>query len=130
MATPTSTLHHFEKRVQNIVSEYEKLLPTHPVKPSVVRDIGQEYEDKKTLGQRAADGIASTLGSWRFLIIQSIILFLWILLNVVYAMAPFTVTLGGLHVNVPAWDKYPFILLNLMLSFQAAYATPVLSNTY
>ena len=63
-----------------------------------------------TIGQRVADAVASTMGSWRFIIIQSTILFFWILLNV-------TAFIRG-------WDPYPFILLNLALSFQAAYAAP------
>jgi len=65
-----------------------------------------------TEGQKAADRIAQVVGSWRFLIIQSIILFFWLVLNVAAWMQ---------H-----WDPYPFILLNLTLSFQAAYATPII----
>jgi uncharacterized membrane protein len=67
---------------------------------------------RATRGQRAADAVAATMGSWRFLIAQSVILGGWVLLNAVA---------WGKH-----WDPYPFILLNLMLSFQAAYAAPVL----
>ena len=50
------------------------------------------------------------MGSWRFIIIQSIILLIWIILNIT--------------AYVQQWDPYPFILLNLALSFQAAYAAP------
>ena len=63
-----------------------------------------------TAGQRIADIVAATMGSWRFIIIQSTILLLWIALNVT--------------AYVQRWDPYPFILLNLALSFQAAYAAP------
>jgi uncharacterized membrane protein len=63
-----------------------------------------------TLGQRIADAVAATMGSWRFIIIQSTVLFAWIVLNVT--------------AYVQRWDPYPFILLNLALSFQAAYAAP------
>jgi uncharacterized membrane protein len=63
-----------------------------------------------TTGQRIADTVASTMGSWRFIIIQSTILLLWIVLNVT--------------AYIQRWDPYPFILLNLALSFQAAYAAP------
>jgi len=63
-----------------------------------------------TAGQRIADAVATTMGSWRFIIIQSTILLLWIALNVT--------------AYVQRWDPYPFILLNLALSFQAAYAAP------
>jgi uncharacterized membrane protein len=63
-----------------------------------------------TLGQRIADTVAANMGSWRFIIIQSGILVLWIILNITDW--------------VQNWDPYPFILLNLALSFQAAYAAP------
>ncbi|HEY1427781.1 MAG TPA: DUF1003 domain-containing protein [Caulobacteraceae bacterium] len=63
-----------------------------------------------TLGQRIADWVAATMGSWPFIIAQSILLAIWIVLNVT--------------AYVQRWDPYPFILLNLALSFQAAYAAP------
>jgi len=63
-----------------------------------------------TRGQRIADAVASTMGSWRFIIIQTTLLTAWVALNV---------TAWVRH-----WDPYPFILLNLALSFQAAYAAP------
>jgi uncharacterized membrane protein len=63
-----------------------------------------------TLGQRIADAVATTMGSWTFIIIQSALLFVWIVLNIT--------------AYVEKWDPYPFILLNLALSFQAAYAAP------
>ena len=64
-----------------------------------------------TLGQRIADAVATVMGSWSFIIVQSAILFVWITANLIDAMR---------------WDPYPFILLNLALSFQAAYAGPVI----
>lgn len=63
-----------------------------------------------TAGQRIADTVASTMGSWKFIIIQTTILFFWIALNIT--------------AWIEHWDPYPFILLNLALSFQAAYAAP------
>jgi uncharacterized membrane protein len=65
-----------------------------------------------TTGQRVADTVAATMGSWTFIIIQSIVLLVWIGLNIT--------------AYVQQWDPYPFILLNLALSFQAAYAAPVI----
>ena len=59
---------------------------------------------------RVSDGVASMVGSWPFIIVQSILLILWMALN--------------LTAWVEHWDPYPFILLNLALSFQAAYAAP------
>ncbi len=63
-----------------------------------------------TVGQKIADAVAATMGSWNFIIIQSTILAAWIILNIT--------------AFVQKWDPYPFILLNLALSFQAAYAAP------
>jgi uncharacterized membrane protein len=75
------------------------------------REIGPEAAAiPLTVGQKIADQVAATMGSWRFIIIQSSVLVAWITLNVVAVM----------H----RWDPYPFILLNLALSFQAAYAAP------
>ncbi len=67
-------------------------------------------EGQLTTGQKIADTVAATMGSWRFIIIQSAILVCWIVLNITAV--------------VERWDPYPFILLNLALSFQAAYAAP------
>jgi len=78
----------------------------------VSRNVNEVEEEQMTLGQRVADKVADTIGSWRFIITQSIILTVWIILNVT--------------AWIKRWDPYPFILLNLMLSFQAAYAGPVI----
>ena len=71
---------------------------------------GSKDTYKLTLGQRIADDVAAMMGSWTFIIIQSGLLFVWIVLNIT--------------AYVRQWDPYPFILLNLALSFQAAYAAP------
>ena len=70
------------------------------------------HKESSTFGQRLADSVAVGMGSWRFIIIQSIIVLVWMGLNVV-----------GL---VQHWDPYPFILLNLLFSTQAAYAAPII----
>jgi uncharacterized membrane protein len=64
-----------------------------------------------TLGERCADTVAAVMGSWKFIIIQSVILLGWIAWN----------TAGG-----SPFDPYPYILLNLALSFQAAYSAPII----
>jgi uncharacterized membrane protein len=65
-----------------------------------------------TRGQRLADGVAATIGSWRFIAIQSTAIVIWMIGNVMSGHG--------------AWDPYPFILLNLLLSFQAAYTAPAI----
>ena len=68
--------------------------------------------DTRSFGDKLADGVAEYMGSWRFIIIQTIIVVVWMTLNVIGLMA---------H-----WDPYPFILLNLLFSTQAAYAAPII----
>ncbi|MEP7142762.1 MAG: DUF1003 domain-containing protein [Ferruginibacter sp.] len=65
-----------------------------------------------TTSDRLADAVANGMGSWRFIIIQSVFVVIWMGLNVVGLIA---------H-----WDAYPFILLNLIFSTQAAYAAPII----
>ena len=60
----------------------------------------------RTTGEYLADRIAAIMGSWRFIIVQSALLALWIALNIM--------------AWVQHWDPYPFILLNLFLSLVAA----------
>ena len=70
------------------------------------------YKQSSTFGNRLADKVAKEMVSWRFIIIQTIFVFVWMILNVV----------GFVH----HWDIYPFILLNLLFSTQAAYAAPII----
>ena len=74
--------------------------------------MSQDLHESRTKGERLADAVAAQIGSWRFLIIQSILVLLWIALNLI-----------GLAAK---WDPYPFVLLNLLFSVQAAYTGPVL----
>jgi uncharacterized membrane protein len=72
----------------------------------------QDLNQTMTLGHRLADSLTRRMGSWTFLFIQSIIIVIWITLNLV----------GYFH----RWDPYPFILLNLFFSVEAAYAAPII----
>jgi len=72
----------------------------------------EKHVVERTFGQKVADGTARVLGSWPFIIGQTLIVVLWIGLNVTAV--------------IRRWDPYPFILLNLMFSVQAAYAAPII----
>lgn len=72
----------------------------------------QKHTDSLKFGDRLADSVANGMGSWTFIIWQSIIVIVWMILNVV----------GFIR----HWDIYPFILLNLIFSTQAAYAAPII----
>ncbi len=99
---------HHEHR--NLLGEIRFKFPTFKHEHPPVIDVNAIVDERMTVGQKIADGVAATVGSWRFIIIQSTILAFWLALNIT-----------GI---IFRWDPYPFILLNLMLSFQAAYAAP------
>ena len=65
-----------------------------------------------SFGPRAADAIARGMGSWAFIIAQTVLVLVWVAFNLATVLA---------H-----WDPYPFILLNLLFSTQAAYAAPLI----
>ncbi len=71
-----------------------------------------DSEKKYTLGQRAADAIAKFAGSWAFIFSFTGVLVLWMVINVILA--------------AKAFDPYPFILLNLVLSCVAAIQAPLI----
>jgi uncharacterized membrane protein len=97
-----------EKLAELISRRPPRFAHTHPP----VLNINELVDVRLTWGQRVADRVAATMGSWRFILIQSGLLAVWIILNLI----------GWLG----HWDPYPFILLNLVLSFQAAYAAPII----
>ncbi len=70
------------------------------------------HHDEATFGEMLADKIASGIGSWTFLVVQTAAVITWLVLNIY----------GFVH----RWDPFPFILLNLLFSVQAAYTGPVL----
>ena len=65
-----------------------------------------------TFWQRVADKTATTMGSWTFIAVQTIFVIIWMTANII-----------GI---INHWDPYPFILLNLIFSTQAAYAAPII----
>ena len=72
----------------------------------------QKHKESLSFGDKLADNVANGMGSWKFIIYQTLIVILWMTLNVI-----------GL---INHWDAYPFILLNLIFSTQAAYAAPII----
>src|SRR5690242_20765503 len=101
MAGETAKMHRLHETEERLLNELRGVRRTNR---------GRKAAEKLTLGQRVADDVAAMMGSWKFIIIQSAILLVWIVLNIT--------------AYVEKWDPYPFILLNLALSFQAAYAAP------
>ncbi len=66
-------------------------------------------------GDTLADRVASYMGSWRFIILQTVLVAIWMVLNIAAWRYQ--------------WDAYPFILLNLVFSTQAAYAAPIIMQS-
>ena len=72
----------------------------------------EKHEEGQSIGDKVADSVANGIGSWKFIIWQTVIVICWMIVNVI-----------GF---VRHWDPYPFILLNLIFSTQAAYAAPII----
>jgi uncharacterized membrane protein len=97
---------------ESTVKKWERMRVRHKHEHPPVVNVNRRHDESLTSGERIADRFAEVMGSWSFIIIQSLILSGWIALNIIAYMR---------H-----WDPYPFILLNLALSFQAAYAAPII----
>jgi uncharacterized membrane protein len=108
MSTLSNIQHGLHEAEQSLLNELravrKRAREEHHVQQAAPQDL--------TMGQKIADGVAATMGSWNFIIIQSVILLIWVALNITAL--------------IEHWDPYPFILLNLALSFQAAYAAPII----
>ena len=76
-------------------------------------DISKQFERKLTFGERLSDSIAAFGGSWTFIIFFSVVLFLWVMVN-------------SFILATRAFDPYPYILMNLVLSALAALQAPVI----
>ena len=97
---------------ESVAGKWERVRVRHIHDHPPVLNINRRHDNSLTAGERISDRFAEIMGSWAFIIIQSLILS------------------GGIALNAIAflrhWDPYPFILLNLALSFQAAYAAPII----
>ena len=81
------------------------------------------YDAQRTFGDRLADSMASKIGSWPFVFIQTVLLIAWLFYN---GVTGFLLAAIAKATTGQPFDAAPFILLNLMLSFQAAYTGPIL----
>lgn len=97
---------------ESAAKRWERARLRHKHEHPPVTNVNLKHDRSRTFGERIADQFAEVMGSWPFIIVQSVILAIWIAMNII----------GW----VRHWDPYPFILLNLALSFQAAYAAPII----
>ena len=77
-----------------------------------VRELSEIDPGPSTYGEKFADWVYENLGSWKFILIQSILVAVWIILNASAYMRP--------------WDPYPFIFMNLIFSLQSAYTASLI----
>lgn len=101
---------HLGIRHHRDIHQIRKRIQEHPQGTGI--STNEFADEQSTRGERMADRITSLVGSWRFIITQSITLGLWLVVNSI-----------GWYLR---WDPYPFILLNLVLSFQAAFTAPII----
>ncbi len=97
----------FQHWIEGVHIQFPRFKHDH----SPVMDVNKVADEQLTFGQRVADKVASGMGSWNFIIIQGTLLAVWIVINTI-------------QLFFRAFDPYPYILLNLALSFQAAFAAP------
>lgn len=79
---------------------------------SIARNVVREYHETRSFGERVADRVARVGGSWTFIIAFLVVLVLWMAVNSFYLLK--------------AFDPYPYILLNLVLSCLAAIQAPII----
>jgi len=77
-----------------------------------VRELSDIDPGPSTYGEKFADWVYKNLGSWKFILIQSILVVVWAMLNI------------GAYVR--PWDPYPFIFMNLIFSLQSAYTASLI----
>ena len=74
----------------------------------------QQHADAQPFGNRVADALANLIGSWKFILIQTVIFVVWVIVNTLWLLQAYQ------------FDPYPFILFNLFMSAEAAYASPLI----
>jgi uncharacterized membrane protein len=95
-----------------LLTEKQRIFFTYKYKRMTSKNWHTQHIESFSIGQRIADAVANGMGSWTFIIAQTLFVIIWMVLNVV-----------GI---IRHWDVYPFILLNLIFSTQAAYAAPII----
>ena len=103
------------KQAHALDAEERRVLAKIGERRPLARDAADVADERATVGDRLADKVAAIGGSWRFIIGFSVVLVGWMLLN--------SEVLAHVHL---AFDPYPYIFLNLMLSTLAAIQAPVI----
>ena len=100
------------KPVELLTDRERVVFRRHLARRAITRDSNRTFDETLTSGQRLADKVAEFGGSWTFIVIFALVLALWVVSN--------------LLATARAFDPYPFIFLNLILSMLAAVQAPVI----
>jgi len=104
---------YFKRKWTDLTQRERRVIESFINRLPVSRNINLEIDDKRTLGEKIADKVASFGGSWTFISIFGGILVFWVILN-------------SFILLTKAFDPYPYILLNLFLSMLAAIQAPII----
>ena len=107
--------HPTKSSLKNLNPHQQHVLSHIKEKQHISRNINTDFDESLTFGQRIADKVASFGGSWTFILSFLFILILWIILNSVLLVR-----------SGNAFDPYPYILLNLVLSMIASLQAPII----
>jgi uncharacterized membrane protein len=101
-----------QKELDQLPPEERSVVERFISRRQVARNVVREFHQTRGLGERVADKVAAVGGSWKFIICFGVVLVIWMLVNS--------------FVLAKAFDPYPFILLNLVLSCLAAVQAPII----
>jgi uncharacterized membrane protein len=110
---PNFTRIHFGKSADELGSIEKRVLKKAHERAIISTDVNAAFSANASLGERLADGIARVGGSWSFIISFLVFLVIWTLINTIILTSR-------------AFDPYPFIFLNLILSMIAAIQAPII----
>ena len=105
----------FREQWEHLSSHEREVIEAVLHRISLPRDANKEFFDRRTVGERASDAISAFGGSWTFILIFAVWLVFWAVLN--------TEILGPRN---QAFDPYPYVFLNLILSMLAAIQAPII----
>ncbi|MEL4072283.1 DUF1003 domain-containing protein [Ochrobactrum sp. GPK 3] len=105
-------LRYLGRSPETLTAREKSVLKRLAERQTIAQDINQSFDEKRTTGQRLADKVAEFGGSWTFIIVFGVILAVWVAFNSLLATR--------------AFDPYPYIFLNLVLSMLAAVQAPII----
>ena len=111
----TTAKRFFHEQWEHLSSHEREVIEAVLHRISLPRDANKEFFDRRTVGERASDAISAFGGSWTFILIFAVWLVFWAVLN--------TEILGPRN---QAFDPYPYVFLNLILSMLAAIQAPII----